>query len=266
MINAIPEFLWLALTGGVCVALAAGPLGAFVVWRKMAYFGDTLAHGALLGVTVGFALSASIPVSLLVVCIGLALALALLENLREHGTDTLLGILSHSALAAGLVGLSLLNDVRVDLMAFLFGDLLTITPRDIVFFLVIDFIVLGSLAFFWPTLLLATIDENLAKAEGVAVNAIRILMLVLVALVVAVAIRAVGVLLITALLIIPAAAARPLSRNPESMALLAALWGALAVLLGLASSYCWDIPAGPAIVLSATALFICTHSFSFLRR
>ena len=265
MTDLIPSFLLLALAGGICVAVMAGPLGAFVVWRKMAYFGDTLAHGALLGIALGIFLSINPFITLLIACVTLALLLGFLQKQQRLGSDTILGILSHGALAAGLVCISLIENARVDVMAFLFGDLLTITPTDIYLFLLIDFIVLGSLTYFWRPLLLATLDENLAKAEGVATETLRIVLLVLMALVVAIAMRVVGILLITALFIIPAAAARPISENPEPMVIFATLIGTGSIALGLFCSYHWDTPAGPSIVLSSLLIFFLTSSFSFFR-
>lgn len=265
MINHIPEFLWLALAGGISVALVAGPLGAFVVWRKMAYFGDTLAHGALLGIALGFFLKIDPFITLVTASIAIALGLGFLQNLRWQASDTLLGIVSHGALAAGLVCISLLQDVRVDLMAFLFGDLLTVTWQDIGLFVGVDVLVILLLVIFWRPLLLTTLDENLAKAEGIATERLRLLLLVLIALVVALAMRVVGVLLITALMIIPAAAARPLSRNPEPMAIIAAVIACLSVVTGLVWSYHWDVPAGPAIVLSALLFFFITSAGALVR-
>lgn len=261
MIEAVPAFIWLALAGGCSVALVSGPLGAFVMWRKMAYFGDTLAHGALLGIAVGLALEVNISATIIAVSLLVAVTLWGLQKSKRFATDTLLGILSHSTLAMGLVGIGLLQDLRIDLMAFLFGDLLTINLQDIYLFAAISLAVLVSLALCWQPLLMTTIDENLAKAEGVRTDLLELLLLLLVALVIAVAMRVVGVLLITALLIIPAAAARPLSRNPEPMVVLASLMGMTSVVLGLGASYMLDIAAGPAVVLAALMLFLLAQVF-----
>ncbi len=264
MIESIPVFMWLALAGGLCVTLMAGPLGAFVVWRKMAYFGDTLAHGALLGIALSFFIKLNPFYTLLGTCVVIALVLAFLQRAQSLASDTVLGILSHGALAAGLVCISFIQDARVDLMAFLFGDLLTITTTDIGIFLVVDILVLGVMAWLWKPLLLATIDEALARAEGVNTERIKLILLVLMAVVVAIAMRVVGVLLITALFIIPAAAARPLSRNPEPMVLIAIALGMVSVVVGLTASYFWDIPTGPSIVLGALILFVMTHAVARL--
>ena len=256
------DFLWLALAAGCGVALMTGPLGAFVVWRRLAYFGDTLAHGALIGAARGLMLSVNPQVAIVASSVVLALLLLLLQKRVGVSTDTLLGILSHTALAAGLVCVHWLSDARVDLYGYLFGDLLTVTPADLGAILVVAVIVVGTLLVFWRPLLNATLDEALARAEGVATEKLRVLLLVLVALVIAFAMKVVGLLLITALLIIPAATSRRLSRNPETMAAGATVIGIIAVMAGLAFSYYLDTPAGPSIVLAASAQFVLSQGLA----
>ena len=250
------DFIWRALLAGVGVALVAGPLGCFVVWRRMAYFGDTLAHAALLGVAIGYLLDIDLVVG--VVATSLALALLLLAIERRHlvSTDTLLGILAHSGLAIGLVVIAFVETLRVDLMAYLFGDLLAVSPADLWWIGAAVAVALPIIAWAWRPLVAATVSEDLATVEGMAVAATRIVFPALLALVVAVAMKAVGVLLVTALLILPAAAARRLARTPEAMAVLAAVIGAVAVAGGLGMSLAWDTPAGPSAVVVALLIFI----------
>lgn len=245
-----------ALAAGFGVAAVAGPLGAFIVWRRMAYFGDTLAHSALLGVALGFLLHINLNVAVAVLCIALSLVLVALQQQRRLASDTLLGILSHSALSLGLVALAFLETVRVDLMAYLFGDILAVTPEDIAWIYGGGAIALVALLFLWRPLLAVTVHEELAQVDGVNVPAVRLAFMLLVALVIAVAMKVVGILLITSLLILPAAAARRFARTPEAMAALGALAGALAVTGGVTASFRWDLPTGPAIVLAASALFV----------
>lgn len=254
----MPDFLWMALIAGIAVALVAGPLGAFAVWRRMAYFGDTLAHSALLGVTFGLLLDINLNLAVTLGCLTLAMILVGLQQKRFLATDTLLGILAHSTLALGLVCVSLFSDTRIDLLAYLFGDILAVSSQDIVIISCISFAVLIALFFLWRPLLAITVHEELAQVEGVAVMPVRTVLMLLMALVIAIAMKIVGVLLITALMIIPAAAARRLSYSPEQMALVASVIGVLSVMLGLASSFWWDTPAGPSIVLAATGLFVLT--------
>lgn len=254
----MPDFLLYALLAGLGVALVAGPLGSFAVWRRMAYFGDTLAHSALLGIAFGLLLNINLSLAVTLGCLLLALILVFLQQNRFIATDTLLGILSHSTLALGLVTVSLIGDTRIDLMAYLFGDLLSANSGDVITIFAVAGVVIISLMWLWKPLLAITVHEDLARVEGVPVTAVRTGLMLLMALVIAIAMKVVGVLLITALLIIPAAASRRLSHTPEQMALVASLLGCISVCAGLAASFYWDTPAGPSVVLSASGLFVIT--------
>ncbi|HEX9802729.1 MAG TPA: zinc ABC transporter permease subunit ZnuB [Gammaproteobacteria bacterium] len=249
------EFLLRALLAGLAVALVTGSLGTFVVWRRMAYFGDTLAHSALLGVSLGILLELNLNLAITLVCLLLALALVVLQNRRELASDTLLGILSHSALALGLVAVSFAENVRIDLMGYLFGDILAVSRGDLLWIGGGAVVALTLLLWLWRPLLAMTVHEELAQVEGVKVGRTRLLFMLLIALVIATAMKVIGILLITSLLIIPAATARHYARTPEQMALLAAAIGMLAVGGGLFGSWRWDLPAGPAIVVTAAMLF-----------
>jgi len=251
----VDDFLLRALVAGIGVALIAGPLGCFVVWRKMAYFGDTLAHSGLLGVTLGILLGTNQSLAVIFVCGLLAVLLVLLERQRRLAADTLLGILSHAALSLGLVAMAFLETVRVDLVAYLFGDILAVTDRELIWIWCGGLLTLVALAVLWRPLLAMTVHEDLARVEGVPVFALRLAFMLLIALVIAVAMKVIGILLITSLLIIPAAAARRFARSPEMMAALASLLGCAAVGLGLWGSLTWDTPTGPSIVVAATGLF-----------
>jgi zinc transport system permease protein len=255
------DFLLWAWLGGLMIAAIAGPLGSFMVWRRMAYFGDTLAHAALLGVALGLLLQVNISLAVVLVCLLLALLLSTLMHTRIIATDTLLGILSHGSLALGLVSLSIFDHQGVDLMGFLFGDLLAIGKQDLTWIALACGLALVILVRLWRPLLAITVNEELAQVEGINVALMRTLLMLLVAVVIAVAMKVVGVLLITSLLIIPAAAARRLSSSPEQMAVLASLLGMLAVSGGLALSWFYDTPTGPSIVLIASALFFVLFSF-----
>ncbi len=249
------DFMIRALIAGFGVAIVAGPLGSFVVWRRLAFFGGTLAHSALLGVALGLVLQFSITPGIIAVSLLIAVLLLAAEGRGKLSTDTLLGILSHTALAAGLVVFAFLEGVRVDLMAYLFGDILAVSRADVYWIFGAGALALGVLAAIWRPLLAITVHEELARVEGVPVQAIRFIFMALMALVIAVSLKIVGILLITSLLVIPAAAARGFSRNPEQMAVIAAGFGSLAVALGMSGSYFWDSPSGPSIVLAAALLF-----------
>ena len=249
------EFLLRALLGGIGVAAVTGPLGCFVVWRRMAYFGATLSHAALLGVALGFLLDVHVVAGVVGTSLLVSMLLVALRQQERLAGDTLMGILAHSALAFGLVALAFMEDLRVDLMGYLFGDILAITWLDVGIIAVGGVVVLGALVALWRSLLSATVHEELAAVEGVHLRRVELIFMVLMAVVIAVSMKIVGILLITSLLIIPAAVARHFSRSPEQMAVLAALAGMLAVTLGLAGSFYWDTPAGPSVVVAATGLF-----------
>ncbi|WP_430460665.1 zinc ABC transporter permease subunit ZnuB [Thalassolituus sp. LLYu03] len=250
------EFWWLMpLLAGLLLALVAGPLGSFVVWRRMAFFGDTLAHGALLGITFGVLTDINLTLALVFGSMLLALVLLPLERRARLSSDTLLGIVSHSTLAIGLVTLSLAQGVRVDLMGYLFGDLLAVEPADVLWILAAAVLVLILLVWQWRPLLAITVSSELATIDGLPVKRLNAMLILLLALIVALAMKVVGILLVSALLIIPPAVARTLSRSPEQMVLLASGAGALSVLGGLWASFRWDTPAGPSVVVTATSLF-----------
>lgn len=249
-------FLLRALLGGIGVALVAAPLGCFVVWRRMAYFGDSLAHSALLGIALGFLLGVDLNLGIVATCVMLALLLVLLQQQRRLATDTLLGILSHSALSLGLVAVSFMESLRVDLMAYLFGDILAVGHADLAWIWGGGAAVLALLVALWRPLLAITVHEELARAEGAPVLLLRFAFMLLIAVTVALAMKVIGILLITSLLIIPAATARRFARTPEQMAAFAALAGSLAVALGLAASLELDTPSGPSVVVAAAALFL----------
>ena len=252
----MPDFLLNALLAGLALALVAGPLGSFVVWRRMAYFGDTLAHAALLGVAVGLLLDVSPTLAVTVGCVLLAVLLVTLQQRQPLAADTLLGILAPSTLSLGLVVLSFNREVRIDLLGYLFGDLLAIGPSDLLWIVAGSALVLACLLALWRQLLAVTVHEELAQVEGLPVAGLRLTLVLLIALVIAVAMKIVGVLLITSLLIIPAAAAQRHSRTPEQMAIGASLLGMLAVGGGLSLSWFEDTPAGPSIVVCAASLFL----------
>jgi zinc transport system permease protein len=252
----MPDFLLHALLAGLALALVAGPLGSFVVWRRMAYFGDTLSHSALLGVALGLLLDISPTLAVTLGCVLLAVLLVTLQQRQPLASDTLLGILAHSSLSLGLVTLSFMPEVRIDLMSYLFGDLLAVSRSDLYWILAGSAAVLVALGLLWRPLLAITVHEELARVEGLPVAAIRLGLMLLIAVVIAVAMKIVGVLLITSLLIIPAAAAQRHARTPEQMAIGASVLGMLAVGAGLSLSWYQDTPAGPSIVVAAAALFL----------
>ncbi len=250
------DFFIRALLAGSGFALVAGPLGCFVVWRRLAYFGDTLAHSALLGVSLGllFETNIIIPVFLVSTCV--SLSLLALQRYAPLSSDALLGLLAHSALAIGLVVLAFMTWVRVDLMGFLFGDILAVNMTDILIIWIGGPIILIILSTIWRSLFASTVNVELAEAEGMNPGLANIVFMLLMAAVIAISLKIVGVLLVTALLIIPAASARRFANGPEQMAILASLIGVITIFCGLFASLKWDTPAGPTIVVAALILFL----------
>jgi zinc transport system permease protein len=252
----LDDFFTRAILAGMGVALVAGPLGCFIVWRRLAYFGDTLSHAALLGVALAFLFEINITLAVFGVSACVSIALLLLQRRGTLSSDALLGLLAHSALALGLVALAFMTWIRMDLMGFLFGDILAVSKLDIAIIWLGGAVVLGILTLIWRPLFAATINRELAEAEGMNPERVNIIFMLLMAAVIAISMKIVGVLLITAMLIIPAATARRFSSGPEQMALLAAVIGSAAVIGGLFGSLEWDTPAGPSIVVAALFLFI----------
>jgi len=252
----LDDFFSRALVAGVGVALVAGPLGCFIVWRRLAYFGDTLSHAALLGVALAFLLQVNITLAVFAVSAFVSLTLLMLQRRGSLSSDALLGLLAHSALALGLVVLAFMTWVRMDLMGFLFGDILAVSRDEIAVIYAGGLAVLVVLLAVWRPLFAATVNRELADAEGMRPDAANVVLMLLMATVIAISMKIVGVLLITALLIIPAATARRFSAGPEQMAIIAALVGAVAVVGGLFASLEWDTPSGPTIVVAALGLFV----------
>lgn len=257
------SFILYALAAGIALALVVGPLGSVVVWRRMAYFGDTLAHAALLGVALAIAVEQLPMAGVGVIGVLIAVLLFWLEKQGDLSTDTLLGILSHSALATGLILLSVIQaqGFNINLMSYLFGDLLAVGAFDLVLMYGSVMIILLVFSQILSPLISISINEELARIDGIAVEKIRFIFMILLALVIAVALKVVGILLITALLIIPAATARLYSKSPKQMVMLSVLVAIAAVVLGLLASLGWDFPTGPAIVVSASLLFFVSRIF-----
>ena len=261
----LDAFLVRAALAGIGLALAAGPLGCFVVWRRMAFFGDATAHAAILGVALALGFSVSIYAGTLGVALLMALTVTALAG-RGWAIDTTLGVLAHAALAIGLVAISFVSGVRVDLQAYLFGDILAVSWSDVWLIWSGAGLVLLGLAWRWRGLLISTLSEELAQASGISPTRERLVLTVALAVVVAVAIKVVGALLIAAMLIIPAAAARGFARTPERMAVFASVIGGVAVVAGLWASLQYDTPAGPSIVCAAALVFALSAGLGGMRQ
>lgn len=252
----LDDFFIRALLAGLGVAIVTGPLGCFVIWRRLSYFGDTLAHAALLGVSLGVLFELNLTLAVFAVSAGLSVLLLALKSRTRLPSDALLGLLAHSVLAVGLVVLGFMSWVRVDLLGLLFGDILAVSAADLVLIWGGGALVMGCLVFIWRPLFAETVSPELASAEGLKPQVIRLQFTLLLALVISLSIKVVGVLLITGLLLLPAAAARNLSGGPVQMAVLSSVTGCAAVSAGLFSSLSFDTASGPSIIVSALVLFL----------
>ncbi|MBB4066992.1 metal ABC transporter permease [Gellertiella hungarica] len=252
----LDDFFFRAMLAGIGLAITTGPLGCFIIWRRMAYFGDTMAHSALLGIALSLLFSVNLMVSVFVVAAAISLLLIVLQKRGGLSADALLGILSHATLAIGLVIVAFMTWVRVDLMGFLFGDILAVSRQDVGIIWGGGVLVLAAVAALWRPLLASTVSAEIAEAEGMHPERAKLAFMLLMALVIAIAMKIVGILLITSLLVIPAAAARRFSRTPEMMAVLASLIGAAAVVGGLYGSLHYDTPSGPSIAVAALMMFL----------
>lgn len=247
-----------SLLAGLCLTLITGPLGTFVIWRRMSYFGDTLSHAALLGIAFGFLFNMNLFYSVIFVTLLLAIGLIWLESQQQLPVDTLLGILAHSVLSLGLVLISLMGNLRVDLMGYLFGDLLSVTMSDVLSISVIVCFVGIILIKFWNQFLFVTVSEELAFSHGINIRRSKLILTLLLALTIGLAMKFVGALIVTSLLIIPAATAKYYAKTPERMAIVAIILGALSIFGGLSLSIFYDTPTGPSVVIANTILFMVT--------
>ena len=250
------DFFTRALIAGVGIAIIAGPLGCLVIWRRLSYFGDTLSHSALLGVTLAYAFSMNITLSVFIISSVVAILLINLQKRTKLAGDSLLGLLAHSTLAIGLVLIGFLSSIRFDLMGLLFGDILAVTTDDIALVWIGGIIILGILYFIWKSLFSATVNYDLAAAEGMKPEISNLIFTLLLAGVIALSIKMIGALLITGLLLIPAAIARNLSNSPKQMIIIAILAGIASVVIGLFTSLELNTSSGPSIIVVSLALFI----------
>ncbi|MEY4880179.1 MAG: hypothetical protein RJB62_1648 [Pseudomonadota bacterium] len=266
-ITVMDEILIRAALGAGVLGLAAGPIGCFILWRRMAYLGSSIAEMALLGVALGLLLRVAPIVGVLAVSLSAALILARPwdANGRANGgrdglipTDTRIGLVGHAGLALGFVVLASMESVRADLLGYLFGDVLALGRSDVALITLVSVVALGILAAIWKPLLADTVSPDILAAEQGPKQGprARAVLLILVAGLIAFGLQIVGALLVVALLIIPPAAARVFAHTPLGMAVIAAVIGALSAPLGLWAAFQFDTPAGPSIVLAAAAIFV----------
>jgi zinc transport system permease protein len=245
----IEPFLLRALAAGIGLAIIAAPLGAVLVWNRMAYFGETVAQASLVGVALGLLLNIDVTVSVIVTTLAVAALLIVLGRQKLIPLDAILGLTHHGTLALGVIATTLLAGPSVDLMGYLFGDVFAVTGADLWLIYGGGAVVLAVMAYLWQQLLRVAVHEELASAEGVSSRWVRAAFIIVLALTIAIAIKIVGVLLAIAFLIVPIVAARPFATTPEGLVVIAAAVGAASVALGLTLSANADAPGGPSIVL-----------------
>jgi zinc transport system permease protein len=246
-------FFLKALAAGVGLALVAAPLGCIIVWRRMAYVGETLAQASLLGVALGLALNIDLTLSIVIAAVATALILIAFGRQKLLALDSVLGLMHHAALALGVIAIALLKGPSIDLMSYLFGDVFAVTNRDLAWVFGGGAVVLALTLYLWRPLVRLSLHEDLATAEGVDPQWNKAVFDLLLAVTIAVAMKIVGVLLVMAFLIVPAVAARPLASTPERMAIIAAVIGVISVFVGLGLSLYTDAPGGPSVVLAMCA-------------
>ncbi len=261
----LEPFLLRALAAGLMLALVAAPLGCVVVWQRMSYFGEAVAQASLLGVALALLLGINMTLAVAAVALLVAAIILLLGRQTSAPMDAILGLTHHGALALGVIATALLKGPSVDLVGYLFGDIFAVSRTDLGWVATGSAVVGLALWRLWPSLLRISLSEELAAAEGVAVERVRTVFTLLLALAIAVAMKVVGILLVIAFLIVPAVAARPFAATPERMVALAALVAALGVVGGIGLSSAYDAPGGPSVVLVMSALAVAALAFGARR-
>ena len=251
----IIELLLPSLIAGLLIAIASGTLGCFVVWRKMAFFSDALAHSAVLGTALALIAEVNVLYGLIGYGAVVAIIMARFDNQLNYSSDTLLAIIAQVSLALGLL-LIPFAESNINIEALLFGDILAISWTDVAITAVITLVIITTLLVSYHSLINLCIDEELAATEGVPVIRFKLLLFLLLVALIATAVQVVGVLLISALLLIPAAAARRLATTPLQMLLLSPVIGLISVLLGLFAAYQLNTAAGPSIIIAAALLWL----------
>ncbi len=250
------DFFIRALIAGIGIALVTGPLGCFVIWRRLSFFGDTLSHAALLGVTFSISFDINISLSVFIISSLVAIILLRLQKNTNLAGDALLGLLAHSSLAIGLVVLGFLSFIRFDIMGLLFGDILSVTLSDLLIIWIGGGVIILILTLIWRPLFASTVNYEIAEAEGLGPEKYNILFTILMAGIIAISIKMVGLLLITGMMIIPAAAARNLSNSPKQMVIISVIFGLLSVSIGLYASLEINTPSGPSVITTSLLFFI----------
>ncbi|KGB27380.1 membrane protein [Candidatus Liberibacter solanacearum] len=255
------EFFIRALFAGIGIILSTGPLGCFIVWQRMTYFGDTIAHSALLGVAFSLMLNLPLPLCIFMVAALTSIILLQIQKSEFIASDAILGVITHSTISISLIMLSFMTWVNTDLTSFLFGDILAVNTNDIIIIWSAGILNIVILIKIWKSLLATTVNYELAKAEGMQPEKVKLIFTMITALMISISIKFIGITLITSLLILPTVTARRFATSPENMVILTTVIGILGVILGLYGSLIFDTPSGPSIIITSLIFFI----LSFLR-
>ena len=256
MIEWFDDFLVRSVLAGLIMILIAAPMGCLIVWQRLAFLGDTLGHAAVLGVGIGLMLEVKPIFGVLLIVVLLVVSLSRVSSFNNALTETTLAIIAHTGLAGGIILLGFVSDRSINLEAILFGDLLAISLDDLKALFFTTLILLAGLVIHWRSFVALSVSREIAQAEGIEVKKTQFLMYTMIALLVAVMIKVMGVLLIAAMLVIPTTSARLFSRGPEQMVVLSGFFGLGALFGGLAGSFHLDWQTGPSIVVCATLLLL----------
>jgi len=254
----LDDFLVRSVIAGLIMVAIAAPMGCLMVWQRLAFLSDTLGHAAVMGVGLGLLLEVTPVFGVLAVALLIVFALNRVNSFNSALSETTLAIISHTGLAGGIILVGLLPAQAVNLEAILFGDLLATTRADLTWLLITTVVLLLLLLHHWRSFVAVSVSREIAQAEGIEVRKVHLLMYIMIALLVAVMMKVMGVLLIAAMLVIPTSSARLFSRSPEQMVAVSALYGLGALAGGISSSFHFDWQTGPAIVVSATLLLLIT--------
>jgi ABC-type Mn2+/Zn2+ transport system permease subunit len=250
-------FMQRALVAALILSPLCALLGVFMTARRMSFFSDTVAHGALAGIALGFLWGATDPtLSMLIFSLGIAGAILWLKDNTDLLTDTIMALLMSGSVSLGIIILSMLKGYRGEIHRLLFGDILAINETQLIMAAVL-LVVEGGAFFYWINpLALITAHEEMAHVCGIRVKTMNFIFVLMLTVTVAVSIRLIGILLVTSLLVIPSASARNVSRNLRQQIILSALFGLIGGATGTMMSYQLDIPCGPTIVMAGIILFI----------
>jgi len=257
----IGQGLWTLLF----LSLLTAPMGCFVVWRKLSYFGATLAHSALLGAILGLLTGIGVLLGVIGFTALLAIILSFWLKHRLLSSDTILGFIAHLSLAISVIAVSVMDNLRIDLVAYLFGDVLSLSTS--MFYATIAIALLGLLIIIlnWRGFVNLAVQTDIANIEGYATKRLELMFMLILSMTIALGMLSIGVLLIIAMLIIPAATARLFARSLLQMAWLTWIITVIAIVLGMALAFLLDFPAGATVVVVAGFIFIVANGFRFIK-